>query len=68
MADITNHRWEYHSHASTVHGIVGVGSVDFELIAPLRLFIYEQVAPTRITIPACVVMMGTLVRNSQKAA
>ena len=60
MADITIHRWEYHYRASTVRGIVGAGSVDFELIAPLRLFDHDQVAATRITILACVLVMGGL--------
>jgi phosphonate transport system permease protein len=60
MADITIHRWEYYYRASTVRGIVGAGSVDFELIAPLRLFDHDQVAATRITTLACVVVMGGL--------
>jgi phosphonate transport system permease protein len=60
MANITSHRWEFYFRASTVLGIVGARSVDFELIAPLRLFDHDQVAATRITTLACVVVMGGL--------
>ena len=42
MANITSHRWEFYFRASTVLGIVGARSVDFELIAPLRLFDHYQ--------------------------
>jgi hypothetical protein len=42
MADITFNRWEYHFRASTMLGIVGAGSIGFELFAARRLIAYDQ--------------------------
>ena len=41
MADVKNHGWEHHSRVSTVLGTIGAGSVDYELIAPLRFFDHD---------------------------
>ncbi len=60
LADITIYRWEYHFRASTVLGIVGAGGIGFELIAALRLIVYDQVAAILLTILACVVVVDSL--------
>ena len=69
MADVTSHRWEYHFRASTVLGIVGAGSVDFGLIAPLRLTAHDQVAAILLMIFACAVVqysLGAILRRRLK--
>jgi phosphonate transport system permease protein len=60
LADITIYRWEYHFRASVVLGIVGAGGIGFELIAVLRLMLYDQVSAILITILVCVVIVDSL--------
>jgi hypothetical protein len=43
MADIASHRRERHFRNLTKLGIVGVGSIGFELIAAPRLTAHDQV-------------------------
>ena len=45
---------------STKMGIVGVGSIGFELITALRLTAQNQVAAILLTILACVVALNSL--------
>lgn len=69
LADITLYRWEYHFRASAVLGIVGAGGIGFELMAALRLIMYDQVSAILLTILACVVMvdgLGAMLRRRLK--
>jgi phosphonate transport system permease protein len=54
LADVTLYRWEYNFRASTVLGVVGAGGIGFELIAALRVLVYDQVLAILIVILGCV--------------
>jgi hypothetical protein len=42
LAAFKDHRWDSHFRVSTVLGIFGAGSVDYELVAPHRMFDDDQ--------------------------
>jgi phosphonate transport system permease protein len=60
LADVTLYRWEYNFRASTVLGVVGAGGIGFELIAALRVLVYDQVLAIMLVILVCVTLVDAL--------
>jgi phosphonate transport system permease protein len=57
MMDVSIYRWEYNFRASTVMGMVGAGGIGFELMASLRIMLYQEV----LAILMVILLMVTLV-------
>jgi phosphonate transport system permease protein len=57
MLDVSIYRWEYNFRASTVMGMVGAGGIGFELMASLRIMLYQEV----LAILMVILLMVTLV-------
>jgi phosphonate transport system permease protein len=60
LADVVLYRWEYNFRASTVLGVVGAGGIGFELIAALRVLVYDQVLAIMLVILVCVSLVDGL--------
>jgi phosphonate transport system permease protein len=69
IADVSIYRWEYNFRASTVMGMVGAGGIGFELMASLRLMLYQEVSAILLVILAMVTLvdlLGARLRNQFK--
>ncbi|KAF1042342.1 MAG: Phosphate-import permease protein PhnE [Herbaspirillum frisingense] len=68
LIDTILYRWEYNFRASTLLGIVGAGGIGFELMASLRILMYQEVAALMLIIFAGVTLvdfLGSLLRRAQ---
>lgn len=68
LVDTVLYRWEYNFRASTLLGIVGAGGIGFELMASLRILMYQEVAALMLIIFAGVTLvdlLGGVLRRAQ---
>lgn len=68
LIDTILYRWEYNFRASTLLGIVGAGGIGFELMASLRVLMYQEVAALMLIIFVGVTLvdfLGGLLRRAQ---